>query len=120
MAEVYFPSEVFNIIKAYADIDPLKHNQRKLNRILFKQLLDEKWQHSDWSIENDDRGEDFLLKTKLIQYNHLEFGREDERENYAYVMIKNYYNESMTKAEAKQFINEYCGVYRNYAYGDLF
>jgi hypothetical protein len=113
MAEVYFPPEIFNLIKAYADIDPLKHNQKKLNKILFEQLLDEKWQHSDWSIDDNDMGEDFMMNTQLIQYNHYEFGREEERERYARQMVLSYYHSFMTDKDANDYINEYCGVYRN-------
>ena len=39
MNEVYFPDDVFNIIKQYADIDPIKHRQKKLKE-LFKKKVD--------------------------------------------------------------------------------
>ena len=105
MTEVYFPDDVFNIIKQYADIDPLKHRQKKLKELNTALIKFKKMGRSNFDLE-----EAMLVKSKLEEYgDEFKNGHEDFQEGWI-----NFFNETYLK-EGGQI--EYCLdpiIFRNY------
>jgi len=60
---IYFPDEIFNIIKEYCDIDPIKHNQKKLKNINISHIEEVKM-----GVSQTDMEEARILKSKLRSF----------------------------------------------------
>tara|TARA_B110000285_G_scaffold223112_1_gene278196 strand:+ start:446 stop:910 length:465 start_codon:yes stop_codon:yes gene_type:complete len=63
MNATYLPTEIFNLIKEYANIDPVKHNQKKYMKLVELQIRRDKW-----GIYGFDMEEARMVKSKIYKW----------------------------------------------------
>ena len=103
----YLPTEIFNLIKEYANIDPVKHNQKKYMKLVELQIRRDKWGIYGF----DDVEERLQVNSKIRKWGHeYLYGYEELYEEHA-IYINDLWEE---EDEGSPQVDT--GVYRNKAW----
>tara|TARA_R110002126_G_scaffold3152_8_gene17638 strand:- start:3964 stop:4440 length:477 start_codon:yes stop_codon:yes gene_type:complete len=99
---MYFPPGVFNLIKAYADIDPIKHKNKKHYNSVMKVLkclqlgandYAEEWEDIRWVIQRRGKLQSYNVQSREHECQEwADYVNERHDEPYPNVIFRNYCN----------------------------